>query len=136
MTEEFVRYAIAGYEALTVRIREVAIQIATIQDTTRNPTDDYVDFYFEDGKLYAKFEYYCYGDTDQEYVHIPLEYLWTDFVEIEKTRYAAERAEAIRLAKEKEVREAAARQTQKEQQEWATFLRLKEKFKDVPERQK
>jgi hypothetical protein len=106
-TEEFYRYAVAGYEALAERV-------------------------FDDGKLYAKFEYTCWGDNNEEYVYIPLEYLWTEnFVEIEKVRYAAERAEAIRLAEEQKRLEDAEVKRKAAIKERQTYERLKKKFEEM-----
>lgn len=101
-SEKLVRDTVAGYEMLSARIKEVAIQVARIQDVTRNPIDDYVEFGFDGGTPYGKFSYICYGDLNEEVVYFPLEYLWTEnFAEIEKARFAVERAEEKRLAEEK-----------------------------------
>jgi len=129
LNEKFVRDTVAGYDLLSTRVKEVAIEVAKIQGTTRNPTDDYVSFGFDEGKLYAKFEYYCYGDNNEEYVYLPLEYLWMEnFAEVEKVRYAAERAEAIRLAEEKKQAEETERKRVAAIKERQTYERLKKKF--------
>ena len=134
MTEEFVRSALSGYEALAVRIKEVAIQIATIRKTTRNPAEDYSSFKFEEGKLYVKFEYYCYGDNNEKYVCIPLEYLWTkNLIDTEKVRYAAEIAENLRLNEERKKKEEAESRRIAEERERQTYERLKKKFETTLE---
>jgi hypothetical protein len=129
LNEKFVRDTVAGYDLLSARVKEVAIEVAKIQDTCRNPDDNYVSFEFDEGKLYAKFEYYCYGDNIEDFVYLPLEYLWMEnFAEVEKVRYAAERAEAIRLAAEQKAREETERQRLAAIKERQTYERLKKKF--------
>ena len=129
LTEKFVRDTVAGYDLLSARVKEVAIEVAKIQDTCRNPADNYVSFGFDEGKLYAKFEYYCYGDHNEEFVYLPLEYLWMEnFAEVEKVRYAAERAEEIRLAAERKAQEETERKRLAAINERKTYERLKKKF--------
>jgi hypothetical protein len=132
-SEKFVRETVAGFKGLADRIKEVAIEVAKIQGATRNPVDDYMRFEFDDDdKLYAKFEYYCYGDNNEEYVYFPLEYLWTEnFVEIEKVRYAAEVAEHIRLTEERKKLEDAEVKRKAAIKERQTYERLKKKFEGL-----
>jgi hypothetical protein len=134
MTEEFVRTTVAGYQLLAERIKEVAIQIETIQDGTRNPKDDYIDFRFEDDKLIAHFEYYSYGDTDHDNVEIPLEYLWMEnFTEVETKRHAAAVMEEKRLVAEKKAKDIAERQRLDDARDRARYAQLKQKFENVCE---
>jgi hypothetical protein len=130
LTEEFVRTGIDTYNALSDRIREVANEVAKVRQICMyDPAKSYDGFYFEDGKLYAKFSEYYRGDTYYETIEIPLPYLWIEnFVEVEKLRYAAERAEEKRLAALEEERKAQKRQQQAEAKDLKEWERLKQKF--------
>lgn len=129
LTEDFVRTTVANYCVLEERIKDVAIAVEELRGGTRNAFDDYHNFYFEDGRLYANFEYYCCGGTECDCVEIPLEYLWTEnFEEIEKAHLQAARQEAARQAEIKRVADEGERQRKHEEHDRREWERLRKRF--------
>jgi hypothetical protein len=132
-TEEFVRTAVANYNALSDRIKTVAIAMQHLRGGTRNADQDYTGFEFDEwnGKevLIGKFEYYCCGGTEYDQFEVPLEYLWTEnFREIEQARLEAEK-EAARVAAEvKRVADEAERQRQRDEKDLQDWERLRKRF--------
>jgi hypothetical protein len=133
LTEDFVRTAVENYNALSDRIKTVAIAMSHLRGNTRNPDDDYKGFEFDEWEnrkfLNANFEYYCCGGTESDCFEVPLEYLWTEnFAEIEKARLEAEKEKA-RLAEEaKRVADEARKATEREERDKRDWERLRKRF--------
>lgn len=121
-----------NYMLLSARIREVAIEVEKIQGGTFDPEKDYTGFDIDKDGIHTNFEHYCSGDTDYDYVDIPVEYLWMEnFAEVEQARFTVERAEIIRQAVLAKQLVEQERQRLLQLAERELYERLKKKFGDA-----
>ena len=128
-TQDFVRSSLANYFVLEARIKDVAIAVETLRGGTRNASDDYTGFEFDDGSLIVKFEYYCCGGTEYDQFELPIEYLWTEnFVEIETARIQAAKEEAARQAEAKRLADETQKEREREERDLRDWERLKKRF--------
>lgn len=116
--------AIALTEELIERAAPVAKLMAELRDYKSYPDQD--DISIQDGEIVAQWTiYYGCGDYEDEYMTIPLEYLYDD-------NWVKDMNEQLMLEREKKVAEERARKERAEadrlERERQQYLKLKEKF--------
>ncbi len=111
-------------EELQERAAKIATQLIDIEHQVKYHVDA-DEITVESGKLYARWETYCCGDSDSHEMAIPLEYLFDE----EWQRDAEERIQQRRAEEDeaRRIRDAKAKLAAVER-ERKQYLKLKEKF--------
>jgi len=130
VTEQMVLDFLDTESLLQKRAKEVAVYVATVRGTTRNPETDFERVEFGGVNTFeAYFEYYCCGDHERDSISIPIEYLWDDGeFQKEKERVEQSRAIAQKAAEEAAQKAEEKRKRDAETAERKTYERLKVKY--------
>jgi hypothetical protein len=122
MTEEFIKTTIANYEALEDRARHIAEILKIGGEWTDSIS-------FEDNEIAYVFGYTCWGESDYNYVFLPMKYMWMEDEDVIADYKAEQKRKEEEVAREKDLEEQRKKAAQ-EKDERTMYEKLKAKFEN------